>query len=69
MPLAGLGAGLDPAVMHQVAQATIHAFTNQVATAIMDPVASPDAGHSSMLPEPAHRARQDVLLRQGRGHH
>jgi hypothetical protein len=69
MPLAGLGAGLDPAVMHQVAQATIQAFTNQVATAIMDPVASPDAGHSSMRPEPAHRVRQDLLSRQGRGHH
>ena len=44
-PLAGLVAGLDPAVMHQVAQATMQAFTNHIATDIADPAAALDAGH------------------------
>ncbi len=51
-PLAGLAAGLDPAVMHQVVQATIQAFTNHIATDIADPVTAPDAGHGEVLPEP-----------------
>ncbi len=55
-PLAGLAAGLDPAVRHQVAQATIQAFTRHIATAIANPVAGPDAGRSTMLPEPTARA-------------
>ncbi len=56
-PLAGLAAGLDPAVMHQVAQATIQAFTNHIATDIADPVTAPDAGHGKMPPEPVPEAQ------------
>ncbi len=43
-PLAGLAADLDPAVMHQVAQATIQAFTSHIATDIAAPVTAPDTG-------------------------
>ena len=51
-PLTRQAAGLDPAVVHQVAQATIYAFTNHIATDIADPVAAPDAGHDKVLPAP-----------------
>ena len=52
--LAELATGLDPAVMHQVTQATIQAFASHIATDIADPVTAPcKAGHSKMLPEPA----------------
>ncbi len=44
-PLAGLAAGLDPAVIHRVAQAAIQSFASQIATDIADPVTAPDAGH------------------------
>ena len=37
-PLTRLAAGLDPAIVHQVAQATIHALTNHIATGVADPV-------------------------------
>lgn len=56
-PLAGLAGGLDPAVMHQVAQAAIQAFTSHIAADIADPVIAPDAGHSKMLPEPMPEAQ------------
>ena len=52
-PLGGLGAGLDRAIMHRVAQATIRAFTNHIGAAIAHPAAAPEAGHTRMLPEPA----------------
>ena len=50
-PLGALGAGLDRAIMHRVAEATIRIFTNHIGTAIMHPAASPAAGHSGILPE------------------
>ena len=43
-PLADLAAGLDPAVMHQVAQAVIEAFTSHIATHICGPATAPDTG-------------------------
>ena len=50
-PLGALGAGLDRAIMHRVAEATIRIFTNHIGTAIMHPAASPAAGHGGILPE------------------
>jgi hypothetical protein len=59
-PLTWLAAELDPAVVHQVAQAAIQAYTNHIATDIAGPVTAPDAGHDKMLPAPVpeteHRA-------------
>ncbi len=55
--LAGLAAGLDPAVMHRVAQAAIQAFASHIAADIADPVTAPGAGDSTMPPEPAPEAR------------
>jgi hypothetical protein len=49
-PLARLAAGVDPAVTHEVAQATIQAFTNQIAASTVGQPAVPDAGHGEMLP-------------------
>jgi len=51
-PLGGLGAGLDRAIMHRVAQSTIRAFTHHIGAAIAHPAAAPEAGHTRMLPEP-----------------
>lgn len=50
-PLGSLGAGLDRAIMHLVAEATIRAFTRQIGTAIVNPAASFKAAHAGMLPE------------------
>jgi hypothetical protein len=50
-PLGSLGAGLDRAIMHRVAEATIRSFTEQIGTAIAHPAASPQAGHTGILPE------------------
>jgi len=49
-------AGLDPAATHEVAEAMIQAFTSRIATDIADAVTVPDAGQSTMLPEPAPEA-------------
>jgi hypothetical protein len=37
--------------MHRVAEATIRSFTEQIGTAIAHPAASPQAGHTAILPE------------------
>jgi len=50
-PLGGLGAGLDRAIMHQVAQATIRTFTHHIGSALAHAAAAPGIGHTSMLPE------------------
>jgi hypothetical protein len=50
-PLGSLGAGLDRAIMHLVAEATIRAFTRQIGDAIVNPAASFEAAHTGMLPE------------------
>ena len=50
-PFGSLGAGLDRAIMHRVAEATIRGFTDQIGTAIAHPAASPQAGHTAILPE------------------
>ena len=50
-PFGSLGAGLDRAIMHRVAEATIRSFTEQIGTAIAHPPASPQAGHTAILPE------------------
>ena len=50
-PLGALGAGLDRAIMHRVAEATIRIFTDHIGTAIMHPAASPAAVHGGILPE------------------
>jgi hypothetical protein len=42
-PLGILGAGLDRAVLHRIAEATIRAFTRDIAAAIADPAAWPGA--------------------------
>ena len=49
-PLGSLGAGLDRAFMHLVADATIRAFTRQVGAVIVNPTASLDAAPVGMLP-------------------
>jgi hypothetical protein len=61
-PLTCLAAGLDPAVAHQVAQATIHAFTDHLATDIAAPVTAPAAGHGKMLPEAVPESAHRALL-------
>ena len=50
-PLGSLGAGLDRAVMHLIAEATIRAFTRQIGAAIANPATSLAAAHTGMLPE------------------
>jgi len=50
-PLGALGAGLDRAIMHLVAEATIRAFTRQLGAVIVNPAASLEAAHTGMLPE------------------
>ncbi len=52
-PLASLVADLDPAMMQQVAQATIEAFTHQIATAIAGPVTIAEPGHGNGPPSRA----------------
>lgn len=49
-PLGGLGAGLDRAIMHRVAEATIRVFTRQLGVAIVNPAASLEAAYAGMLP-------------------
>jgi hypothetical protein len=49
-PLGSLGAGLDRAIMHLVAEATIRAFTRQLGAVIVNPAASFEAAHTGMLP-------------------
>ncbi len=49
-PLGSLGAGLDRAIMHLVAEATIRAFARQIGAVIVDPAASLEAAHTGMLP-------------------
>ncbi len=49
-PLGSLGAGLDRAIMHRVAEATIRAFTRQLGAVIVNPAASLETAHTDMLP-------------------
>ena len=49
-PLGSLGAGLDRAIMHLFAEATIRAFARQIGAVIVDPAASLEAAHTGMLP-------------------
>lgn len=44
---------LDRMIMHKIAQATIRAFTRQIAAAIEHPAASPESTHAGTLPEPS----------------
>ncbi len=50
-PLGNLGAGVDRAIMHLVAEATIRALTRQIGTAIVNPAASLEAAPTGMLPK------------------
>ena len=50
-PLGSLGAGLDRAIMHLVAEATIRVFTRQIGAAIANPATSLEAAHHGRLPE------------------
>lgn len=50
-PLGSLGATLNRAVMHRIAEATIRAFTRQIGDAIVNPAGSPEARHVWMAPE------------------
>ncbi len=59
-PLGNLGAGLDQAIMHRIAQATIRAFTHHIGAAIVKPAASPEAGHTSPLPQPLPRPEPET---------
>ena len=49
-PLGSLGAELDRAIMHRVAEATIRAFTRQIGAAIVNPDASLEAVPTGVLP-------------------
>jgi len=55
-PLARLAAGADPAVTHQVAQATIGSLTSRIAASIADPAAGPSARHRQLRPGPGPEA-------------
>lgn len=59
-PLGSLGAGLDRAVMHLVAEATIRAFTRQIGAAIVNPAVSLEAAHTGMLPGTSPRPAADT---------
>ena len=48
-PLGSLGAGLDRAIMHRVAEATIRAFARQLGAVIENPAASLEAAPAGML--------------------
>ena len=48
-PLGSLGAGLDRAIMHLVAEATIRAFTRQIGAVIVNPDASLEAAPTGVL--------------------
>jgi hypothetical protein len=50
-PLGSLGAGLDRAIMHRVAEATIRAFARQLEAAIVNPAAAPGELRTGLLPE------------------
>ncbi len=50
-PLGSLGAELDRAIMHLVAEATIRAFTRQLGAVIVNPAVFLEAAHAGMLPE------------------
>jgi hypothetical protein len=52
-PLGSLGAGLDRMIMHRVAQATIRAFTHDIAAALADPAVSLEQEHTGARPEPS----------------
>lgn len=54
-PLGSLGGGLDRAIMHRVAEATIRAFARQIGAVIVDPAASLEAAHAGMLPRTSPR--------------
>ncbi len=49
-PLGSLGTGLDRAIMHLFAEATIRAFARQIGAVIVDPAATHEAAHTGMLP-------------------
>jgi len=49
-PLGTLGARLDLAALHRIAQATIRTFTHRIGTAITDPASLPDAEYTGLLP-------------------
>jgi len=52
-PFGGLGMGLDRVGLHRVAEATIRAFTRDIAAAIADPVGSPGVRlDPDLWPEP-----------------
>jgi hypothetical protein len=51
-PLGSLGASLDRAILHRVAQATIQSFTHHIGTAIVRPAAAPEAVQAGTLSEP-----------------
>jgi hypothetical protein len=55
-PLAKLAAGLDTAATHRAAEGAIQAFISHIAADIADPATVPEAGHITMLPEPAPEA-------------
>ncbi len=46
-PPGSLDAGLDRAIMHLVAEATIQAFTRQIGTGLVSPAAEPEAAYSA----------------------
>ncbi len=50
-PLGDLGAGVDRAIMHLVAEATIQALTRQIGAVIVNPAASLKAAPTGMLPK------------------
>jgi hypothetical protein len=59
-PLGSLGAGLDRAFMHLVAEATIRAFTRQIGAVIVNPAAALDAAPIGMLRATSAYAEADT---------
>jgi hypothetical protein len=50
-PLGGLGAGVDRAVLHRIAQATMRTFVDEIGAAITHPDPSSVTGRTGLLPE------------------
>jgi len=59
-PLGNVGAALNRAVMHRIAEATIRAFAQQIGDAIVNPAASPEARNAGMAAEISYWPETDT---------
>jgi hypothetical protein len=59
-PLGSLGAGLDRAIMHLIAEATIRTFARQIGAAIANPASCLEAAYNGRLPETSRWPEADI---------